>query len=477
MENQGLLIDLYHLTMAQGFAEQGKSEVETCFYMHFRANPFAGGYTVACGMDHLSQIIDHFSYTDDDIAYLAGLDAPAGGKLFKPEFLESLRALKLQVDIDAVPDGTIVFPYEPLLRVTGPITDCQVIEAALLNAVNFETLIATKAARVCQVARGPVSEFGLRRAQGPNGGLLASRAAYVGGCASTSNVEAGKKFGIPVSGTHAHSWVMAFDDELTAFRAYVDSFPHNAILLVDTYSVEQGMANAIIVAREMRERGQQLSAIRIDSGDLAWGSKKARAMLDAAGFPEVKIIGTNDLDEYTIVSLFEQGAPIDGWGVGTKLVTAYDQPALGGVYKLSAVREPGQKTWDPRMKISDSTGKRTFPGVLGVRRYRGQDGNVDGDMVYDTMHLPAHDRIIDPFDPLRTKDLSNGSWTDLLEPLVRAGKSVTVPDVEAARSRAAAGLAELDSSRTRFLNPHTYPVGLCAELHGTRDAFVLSHRR
>ncbi len=473
MNNQGMLIDLYHLTMAQGFQEQGKSEVRACFYMHFRENPFEGGYTVACGTDHLAELIDNFYYEDDDIEYLATLDAPNGGKLFKHDFLETLRNLRLNIDIDAVRDGTLVFPHEPILRVMGPITDCQIVEAALLNAVNFESLIATKAARVCQVANGPVSEFGLRRAQGPNGAILASRAAYVGGCSSTSNVAAGKRFGIPVSGTHAHSWVMAFDDELEAFRAYVSAFPHNAILLVDTYSVEQGTARAIMVAREMRDRGERLMAIRIDSGDLAWGSRKARFMLDEAGFPEVKIVATNDLDEYTIASLLDQGAAIDMWGVGTKLVTAFDQPALGGVYKLSALCRPGSDCWEPRIKVSDTTGKRTLPGCVDVRRYYDADGNMMGDMVFDEQGVLEH-RIIDPHDPLRRKDLSAGVFEPLLFPLVRQGKSVGKPDINAARLRAAVDLSRLDASRKRFLNPHSYPVGLSHELHARRDTLILS---
>jgi nicotinate phosphoribosyltransferase len=473
VNNQGMLIDLYHLTMAQGFQEQGKAGISACFYMHFRDNPFQGGYTVACGTDHLAELINDFFYEDDDIAYLSTLDAPSGGKLFTPCFLEVLRNLKLSVDIDAVRDGTLVFPYEPILRVTGPIIDCQIVEAALLNAVNFESLIATKAARVCQVANGPVSEFGLRRAQGPNGGILASRAAYVGGCSSTSNVAAGKRFGIPVSGTHAHSWVMTFDDELEAFRAYVDSFPHNAILLVDTYSVEQGTAHAITVAREMRERGECLMAIRIDSGDLAWGSRKARSMLDEAGFPEVKIVATNDLDEYTIASLLDQGAAIDMWGVGTKLVTAFDQPALGGVYKLSALRKAGSDQWEPRIKVSDTTGKRTLPGLVDARRYYDAEGNMMGDMIFDEQGV-SESRITDPHDPLRRKDLSSGSFEPLLHPLVRQGRSVVTSDVEAARLRATRDLARLDQSRKRFLNPHSYPVGLSHELHTIRDTLILS---
>ena len=263
-----LLTDLYQLTMAQGYWETGQGDTQACFHMYFRDYPFKGGYAIACGMAQLADLVDEFSFSDEDVAYLGSLDAPGGGKLFKPEFLDYLRTFELRVDIDAVLEGTVVFPHEPLVRVTGPIMDCQLIETALLNCVNFETLIATKAARVCLAAQAPVAEFGLRRAQGAGGGLWASRAAVVGGCASTSNVLAGKLFDIPVSGTHAHSWVMSFPDELTAFRAYAEAFPKNCVLLVDTYDVEQGIKNAITVGLEMRERGERLSGIRIDSGDL-----------------------------------------------------------------------------------------------------------------------------------------------------------------------------------------------------------------
>ena len=264
-----LLTDLYQLTMAQGYWETGQGDTQACFHMYFRDYPFKGGYAIACGMAQLADLVDEFSFSDEDVAYLGSLDAPGGGKLFKPEFLDYLRTFELRVDIDAVLEGTVVFPHEPLVRVTGPIMDCQLIETALLNCVNFETLIATKAARVCLAAQAPVAEFGLRRAQGAGGGLWASRAAVVGGCASTSNVLAGKLFDIPVSGTHAHSWVMSFPDELTAFRAYAEAFPKNCVLLVDTYDVEQGIKNAITVGLEMRERGERLSGIRIDSGDLS----------------------------------------------------------------------------------------------------------------------------------------------------------------------------------------------------------------
>ena len=305
-----LLTDLYQLTMAQGYWETGQGDTQACFHMYFRDYPFKGGYAIACGMAQLADLVDEFSFSDEDVAYLGSLDAPGGGKLFKPEFLDYLRTFELRVDIDAVLEGTVVFPHEPLVRVTGPIMDCQLIETALLNCVNFETLIATKAARVCLAAQAPVAEFGLRRAQGAGGGLWASRAAVVGGCASTSNVLAGKLFDIPVSGTHAHSWVMSFPDELTAFRAYAEAFPKNCVLLVDTYDVEQGIKNAITVGLEMRERGERLSGIRIDSGDLSWLARMARAMLDEAGLTDCGIVLSNDLDEFTIQSIRDEGAQV-----------------------------------------------------------------------------------------------------------------------------------------------------------------------
>ena len=286
---------------------------------------------------------------------------PGGGALFAADFLEWLRDFKLTVDIDAVPEGQVVFPNGSLVRVKYLIMQCQLLEAALLNCVNFQTLIATKAARVCLAAQdAPVAEFGLRRAQGAGGGLWASRASIVGGCASTSNVLAGKMFDLPVSGTHAHSWVMAFPSELEAFRAYAEAFPKNCTLLVDTYNVEQGIDNAITVGLEMRERGEKLSGIRIDSGDLAWLAKMARRKLDAAGLTDCGIVLSNDLDEYTIQSILEEGAQVSAWGVGTKLACAYDQPTLGGVYKLSATRKPGGE-WVDHLKISESAKSSRSP--------------------------------------------------------------------------------------------------------------------
>ena len=460
-----LLTDLYQVTMAQGYLKNGMGDVRACFHMYFRDYPFKGGYAISCGMDQLAELVESYRFSVADIEYLSGLTAPGGGPLFDEGFLNYLSGFKLSVDIDAVPEGTPVFPNEPLVRVIGPIVECQLIETPLLNCVNFETLVATKAARVCQAAgSASVAEFGLRRAQGAAGGIWASRAAIVGGCSSTSNVLAGKLFGLPVSGTHAHSWVMAFPDELTAFRAYAEAFPNNCILLVDTYDVEQGIKNAITVGLEMRERGERLIGIRIDSGDLSWLAKMARRMLDEAGLDDCGVVLSNDLDEYSIRSICEEGAKVASWGVGTKLACAYDQPTLGGVYKLSATYDEASGRWIDHIKVSESLQKLTTPGVLDIRRYYSEDGRVAGDMVFDT-NAPVNDEeiIVDPADSLRRKCLSGKRWEVLLKPLARDGVCVLDSehrDAVAARKRAFDGLASLDETQKRLLNPHTYPVGL-----------------
>ena len=478
--NEPLLTDLYQLTMAQGYWECGQANTQACFHMFFRDYPFQGGYAVACGMAQLAELIDEFSFSEDDLAYLASIAAPGGGMLFKPEFLEYLRTFTLHVDIDAVVEGEIVFPYEPLVRVTGSIMECQLLETALLNCVNFETLVATKAARVCMAAQAPVAEFGLRRAQGAAGGVWASRAAVVGGCTSTSNVLAGKLFDIPVSGTHAHSWVMSFPDELSAFRAYAKAFPTNCVLLVDTYDVTQGIKNAITVGLEMRERGEKLTGIRIDSGDLAWLAKMARHMLDEAGLTDCGIVLSNDLDEYTIHSIREEGASVMSWGVGTKLACAYDQPSLGGVYKLSATRPNSTAAWIDHVKISESSSKLTTPGVLNVRRYYFDNGHIAGDMVFDANTSVAPDElIVDPMDGLRRKKLAGKTWRALLVPLARQGKTVLPREQRnalAAQARTRLGLETLDESQKRMLNPHTYPVGLEKNLFDKRRVLVAQLR-
>ena len=472
-----LLTDLYQLTMAQGYWETGQGATQACFHAYFRDYPFRGGYAIACGMDQLAELIDGFAFSAEDVEYLASLDAPGGGRLFKPAFLDYLRTFSLRVDVDAVVEGSVVFPHEPIVRVMGPIMDCQLIETALLNCVNFETLIATKAARVCLAAHGlPVAEFGLRRAQGAGGGMWASRAAVVGGCASTSNVLAGKTYGLPVSGTHAHSWVMSFPSELEAFRAYAREFPRNCVLLVDTYDVEQGIRNAITVGLEMRARGERLAGIRIDSGDLAWLAKMARRMLDEAGLQDCGIVLSNDLDEYTIQSILDEGAPVSSWGVGTKLACAFDQPTLGGVYKLSATRAPGQAEWVDRLKISESAAKLTVPGVLDVRRYYNDDGTIAGDMVFDVnTGVDEGQVIVDPLDSMRRKKLAGKRFSTMLKPLARNGKVVLDTGGRSAmeaQRRCREGLACLDESQKRMLNPHTYPVGLEYGLCERRRALV-----
>lgn len=474
--NMTLLTDLYEITMAQGYWSQGKLDTEACFYSFYRDNPFGGGYGIFCGANQIAEIVDGFGFTDDDIEYLASLPSPAGTPLFNPEFLAWLANLELSVDICAVPEGSPVFPREPLVRVMGPLLQCQLLEPAILNGVNFQTLIATKASRICRAAEGrPVSEFGLRRAQGPDGALSSSRAAFVGGCSSVANVLAGKLYDIPVSGTHAHSWVMSFSDELSAFRAYAQAMPDNCILLVDTYDVKQGVSNAITVARELKRAGHQLKAVRIDSGDLAWLSKMTRAMLNQAGFDDVGIVLSNDLDEYTITALNEQRAQYTALGVGTHLASAYGQPALGGVYKLSAIREPGQEEWTPRLKISEQLYKRTIPGVLDVRRYFDADGRLAGDLIVDVHdELPAEAVMVDPLDATRRKKVE-GHFETLLKPLVIDGKVEDI-DLSArkAQKRCIEQFALLDDSIKRFMNPHEYPCGIERGLFDRRNDMVIA---
>lgn len=476
-----LLTDLYQLTMMQGYYEAGKTKDEACFHMYFRECPFEGSYAVACGMSQLAEIVESFRFSDDDVRYLAELPAPGGGRLFSRSFLAYLSGLRLTCDIDAVLEGTPVFAHEPLVRVRGPLMECQLLETALLNCINFETLIATKASRVCWSAAGaPVAEFGLRRAQGSSGGVWASRAAVVGGCSSTSNVLAGKLFGLPVSGTHAHSWVMSFPREIDAFRAYAASFPNNCVLLVDTYDIRQGVAHAIAVGREMRERGERLAGIRIDSGDLAWAAKVARGMLDQAGFGDCGIVLSNDLDEYSIRAILDEGAQVASWGVGTKLATAFDQPALGGVYKLSALRPQGAGPWLDCLKVSESSAKLTTPGVLDIRRYRYDDGRLAGDMVFDAhAGLPLREVIVDPTDELRRKNLRGMQWDPLLHPFAREGTVVLKApqrDAICARNRMREGLETLDASQKRILNPYPYPVGLEYGLWKRRKALAARMR-
>lgn len=484
MEQEGrsslaLLTDLYQITMAAAYREAGIDSVEACFHLFYRTNPFDGGYALACGLEQAVSYLHGLRFTAEDVDYLRDQRGNDDEALFSEEFLAWLAEMRFELDVDAVPEGTVVFPREPLLRVSGPIVQCQLVETALLNCINFQTLVATKASRVCLAAQGdPVVEFGLRRAQGPDGGLSASRASYVGGCVGTSNTLAGSKYGIPVSGTHSHSWVMAWDTELEAFEAYAESLPNNCTFVIDTYDTLQGARNAVEVGLKLAARGHKLIGVRLDSGDLAWLSKKVRVILDEGGLPDALIMASNELDEHLIASLKDQGARIDAWGVGTKLATSWDQPALGGVYKLSAIRRPGGE-WTPRVKVSEATTKVTTPGFLGVRRYRRGDGTLAGDMVYDLDHAPVGEALmVDPADSTRRKSFAHDArHHELLVPVFRRGELVyDCPSVSDVRRYAATSLAALDPSMTRFLNPHSYPVGLESWVNDCRTALVLKAR-
>ena len=480
-----LLTDLYELTMALGYWRAGRAEQEAAFHLYFRTAPFRGGYTVACGLEPALAYLEGLRFTEEDLAYLATLRGADGLPLFPREFLGFLGAMRLALDVDMVAEGTVVFPNEPLVRVRGPLLQAQLVETALLTHIGFPTLVATKAARMCLAADGgEVTEFGLRRAQGPNGGLAASRAAYIGGCSSTSNVLAGQRFGIPVKGTHAHSWVMVFDDELEAFTAYAEAVPNNVVFLVDTYDTIGGVRHAIEAGRRLRARGHRLLGVRLDSGDLAYLSIEARRLLDEAGFTDTAILATNELDEHVIASLRQQGAAITVWGVGTRLATAYDQPALGAVYKLTAIRDASGQ-WMPRVKVSEQPAKTTNPGLLQVRRYSETNpdasrGAYAGDMLIDELIPPAPgDAImVDPLDATRRKRFAaEAPCTLLLQPAMRGGTRVREPQpLHAARERVQSELTGFHAGIKRLVNPHRYPVGLERGLHERRTALVLAAR-
>jgi nicotinate phosphoribosyltransferase len=473
-----LLTDLYELTMAYGYWRSGVGDQEAVFHLTFRHHPFAGGFSVACGLALAAEYLQELHFSPEDLAYLAGLQGNDGRPLFPGEFLDALGALRFACDVDAVPEGTVVFPQEPLVRVRGPLIQAQLVESALLNVVNFQTLIATKAARVCLAAAGqPVIEFGLRRAQGIDGALAASRAAYVGGCEGTSNVLAGRLFDIPVKGTHAHSWVMAFASEIEAFRAYAEAMPNNCIFLVDTYDTLAGVRHAVEVGRQLAEAGHRLAGIRLDSGDLAYLSQEARRLLDEAGFADATILASNDLDERVIESLEQQGAKIGAWGVGTRLVTGHDEPALGGVYKLAAIRRPGEP-WRFPIKLSEQVVKISTPGLLAVRRFQAH-GEFLGDLIYDQelgIEQPAI--LVDPADMTRRKAMApDTSATDLLVPVFRGGERVgELLSLDGARQRVKEQLAGFHPGIKRFVYPHLYPVGLERRLHERKTELVLRAR-
>src|SRR5215469_10087842 len=381
-----LTTDLYEVTMACGYFKAGVTDYQAVFHATFRENPFGGQFTVACGSATAIDFLRTFHFTDPEVDYLGSQRGNDGKPLFDSRFLDYLRGLQLTCDIDAIPEGTLVFPNEPLIRIIGPIIQCQLIETALLNIFNFPSLIATKAARVCQAAEDdPVIEFGLRRSQGVGGGLTAARAAYIGGCTGTSNLQAGQQFGIPVSGTQAHSWIMFFENEREAFQAYAEAMPNNCIFLVDTYDSIDGIRRAIETGSELRRQGHEMIGVRLDSGDGVALSNKARQMLDKAGFTNAKIVGSGDLDEYMIADLKHRGAKIDVWGVGTKLSTGQPDAAIGVIYKLGATRRPGGE-WKYCVKLSEESAKTSVPGSLQVRRFHDPDGRFMADAIYEIDH-------------------------------------------------------------------------------------------
>jgi nicotinate phosphoribosyltransferase len=464
--------------MACACWKSGIADREAVFHLVFRRSPFQGGFTIACGLSDAIAYVQDFHFRQNELEYLAGVPGLNGKPLFGPGFLEYLAKLRFVCDLDALPEGTVVFPQEPLVRVQGPLLQAQMFETALLNFFNFQSLIATKAARICFAAQGdPVIEFGLRRAQGVNGALTASRAAFLGGCAGTSNVLAGQRFGIPVSGTHAHSWVQAFDSELDAFKAYAAAMPNNCILLVDTYNSLEGVRHAVEVGHELRRRGHELAGIRLDSGDLAFLSTEARRILDQAGFHKTAIIASNNLDEHIIASLKQQGAKISVWGVGTKLATAYDQPALGGVYKLSAVRRP-DKTWEYKIKLSEQAAKISNPGILQVRRFRSRTEFL-GDVIYDmSMPLGGTVTIVDPVDSTRRKRFAvDTPGEDVLVPIFRHGELVyQAPTLLESRKLVQEQLASFHPGIRRLLNAHQYPAGLELSLQELKTQLILEAR-
>lgn len=460
-----LFTDFYQLTMAYGYFRLNMHEQHACFHLLFRKNPFHSNYALNCGLAGIVDFLQTFRFQEDDLDYLATLKNNHHEALFPQDFLDYLRHLQFTCDLDAIAEGTVVFPNAPLLRIQGPLLQCQLLESPLLNIINFQTLIATKASRVCRIAaEEPVIEFGLRRAQGPDGALSASRASYVGGCVATSNTLAGKLFDIPVKGTHAHSWVSAFDDEITAFKAYATIMPHHCVLLVDTYHTLTGVKNAIEIGKQLRKEGADLLGIRLDSGDLASLSIAARALLDEAGFENTIILASNSLDEYVIQHLKKQGATISAWGVGTNLATAYDHPALDGVYKLSSLQDK-QKIWQPKLKLSEQEVKISNPGRHQVRRFFYADRYVL-DVVYD-LDLGISDIpeaiLLDETTTHTTKHLDDyDGFVDLLQPIFRQGTLIaSLESIHELRKKSLKAVAS-------FCNTHGdshYPVALEKNLH------------
>jgi nicotinate phosphoribosyltransferase len=463
-QHSGLYTDLYELTMAQGYFLTQTQDQPACFDYFFRDNPFHGGYVVFSGLNNLLSTLEEFSFGKEDLDYL--------GKLgFKAPFLDFLKGFRFKGRIHSVREGEVIFPLEPVLRVEGTLLETQLIETLLLNFINFESLIATKASRMVLAAQSRrVVDFGLRRAQGL-AGLQASRAACVGGIEATSNVLASLLYSLTPSGTQAHSWIQGYGDELTAFRKFAEIYPNQCVLLVDTYNtLKSGVPNAITVAKEMEKRGGKLTGIRLDSGDLAYLSKRARVMLDEAGLHGVKIVVSNQLDEHIIKSLLDQGAPINAFGVGTNLVTGQDTPALDGVYKLSHLGDR------PRLKISENMAKTSLPGLKKIVRYVDPEGffYADGILLEDEKSI---EYIHHPSSPGQKSRVAHCFPESILFKVMEGGKSAPQPTAQEAAAYARERLAKLSPERKRFENPHVYKVGLSQKLVELRDELIRQYQK
>lgn len=469
-----LLTDFYQLTMAYGYWKLNMHNKQAVFNLLFRKNPFGGNYALSCGLGNVIEFLQNWSFSQDDLDYLASLTNKVNEPMFPAEFLQYLGNLKFSCSIDAIPEGSVIFPHIPVLRIQGPLLQCQLLETPLLNLMNFQTLVATKASRVCKAAGDePVIEFGLRRAQGPDGALSASRAAYIGGCVATSNTLAGKLYDIPVRGTHAHSWVTAFPSEQDAFHSYAQVMPHNSVLLVDTFNTEQGVKHAIETGKELRKQGADLAAIRLDSGDMASLSIKAREMLDAAGFKQAAIMSSNSLDEYVVKALKEKGAKVNSWGVGTNLVTAYDHPALDGVYKMTAL-EGDNGEWDYKIKLSEDEVKISNPGRLQTKRFF-KDGKYLADVIYDIdkgiMSQPEVHLLQDGAEKITLKDYDHAQ--DLLQPLFKAGELLHKPNnIHEIREDAIANYRAF----AIYGEKRDYNVGLEKQVYALKKELITKYR-
>ena len=464
-QHLGLMTDLYQLTMAYGYWKSGLYNKKAIFHQFYRTPPFGGTHVTAAGLALVIDYLQQLSFSTQDIQYLGSLKGANDKPLFDESFLNHLQRLQFNCSVYAVPEGSVVFPHHPIVRVEGPLLQCQLIETALLSLINFSSLIATKAGRIVQAAQNDaVLEFGFRRAQGFDGAITASRAAYIGGCHATSNVIAGKLYGIPVKGTHAHSWVMCFDDELDSFMAYADSMPNNCIFLVDTYDTIEGVKNAIIAGQKLKERGHKMLGIRLDSGDLSALSKAARTMLDEAGFPDAQVVASNDLDEYRIKALKDDGATITVWGVGTRLATAYDQPALGGVYKLGAI-ENESGGYDYRMKKSNQAIKISNPGCLQTYRMVDEHNAPVADIIYEVNDGIPSNKLW-RYDTQKVVEMNTSKGTDQLIPIFEEGKLVyDCPPLKEVRKYA-------KMQRDLFQNIEHYPFGLAASLYERKSKLI-----